>query len=344
MLRPAFFWLLFLYVADARIYVFNIDKKEHLATFANYYKLNYSIIQKINSLENIVPSKIIITQNGIDIGGYILTKSNKNLGIKIARSKGFQEVRLADISEKYTQRYIFKYNLAKDEQESLKELSRLFFKKSNIELQHIKIVEKKLKFGKIEIPTKQKAYLLKGTDGYLLAFSLEDGLYNKYGQRIVGKKTSIPLRFSRISDHYSRDRFHPILKYFKAHEGVDLVAKLDTPVYAAMDGFILKASYGPIIGNYVKIAHQNSLETVYGHLSKVRSDLRPGKKINRGELLGLVGQSGLATGPHLHFGAKKNGRYIDPIFLLETGEKKVQTVEFFDFVSKSSELLLKTIK
>ncbi|MCB0737356.1 MAG: M23 family metallopeptidase [Bacteroidetes bacterium] len=107
-------------------------------------------------------------------------------------------------------------------------------------------------------------------------------------------------------------RMHPILKIWKMHEGVDFTAPIGTEIYATGDGKIEKAKYGRGFGRHVIIDHGYGYKTIYAHMSKI--SVRRGQTIKRGELIGLVGNTGSSTGPHLHYEVLKNGRKVDPIY------------------------------
>jgi murein DD-endopeptidase MepM/ murein hydrolase activator NlpD len=106
-------------------------------------------------------------------------------------------------------------------------------------------------------------------------------------------------------------RLHPILKIEKFHAGVDFSAKAGTPIYATANGKITYAKYEGGYGNVVKINHGFGYETLYAHLSQIKT--RVGKKIKRGEIIGLVGTTGLSTGNHLHYEVKKQGKNVNPM-------------------------------
>lgn len=123
-----------------------------------------------------------------------------------------------------------------------------------------------------------------------------------------------PLKFSRISSRFSNNRFHPVLKINRPHHGVDYAAPSGTPVYAIGDGSVLKRGWDAKGGgNYIKIRHNSVYTTVYMHLSGFAKGLRQGGFVRQGELIGYVGKTGLATGPHLDFRVFKNGRPVDPL-------------------------------
>lgn len=123
-----------------------------------------------------------------------------------------------------------------------------------------------------------------------------------------------PLKFAFISSRFG-SRVHPTLKYVKQHQGVDYAAATGTPVWAIGDGVVTRAGWGGACGNMVSLRHANGLETVYCHFSKIASGIRPGMKVAQKAVIGFVGMTGRATGPHLHFGVKRHGRFINPLSL-----------------------------
>jgi murein DD-endopeptidase MepM/ murein hydrolase activator NlpD len=143
-------------------------------------------------------------------------------------------------------------------------------------------------------------------DGYVDYFG-NDG---KSLRRILLRS---PLKFRYISSYFSRKRFHPILRIYRPHPGIDYAAPMGTPVSAAGDGKVVFAGYKGQIGNIVKIKHKGGLETHYGHLSKIPKKTRKGAKVSQGDIIGYVGSTGLSTGPHLDYRIKLNGRFVNPL-------------------------------
>lgn len=123
-----------------------------------------------------------------------------------------------------------------------------------------------------------------------------------------------PLKFARISSGFG-GRMHPILKYYKQHRGVDYAAPTGTPVWAISDGVVTRAGWGGACGNMVKLRHANGFETVYCHFSRIAPGVRVGKRVAQKEVIGYVGATGRATGPHLHFEVIKHGAHVNPLTL-----------------------------
>jgi murein DD-endopeptidase MepM/ murein hydrolase activator NlpD len=122
-----------------------------------------------------------------------------------------------------------------------------------------------------------------------------------------------PVQYTRISSVFAKSRFHPVLLVNRPHNGVDFSAPTGTPVRTIGDGVVTFAGYNKSMGNTVRIAHGSRYVTEYMHLSKISAGLKKGSKVGRGMVIGAVGATGLASGPHLHFGLFDNGRYIDPL-------------------------------
>ncbi len=119
-----------------------------------------------------------------------------------------------------------------------------------------------------------------------------------------------PLNFSYISSQFNPKRMHPVLKRIRPHNGIDYYAPTGTPVYAAGAGVVTRAGYSSANGNHVFIKHANGIETKYLHFSK--KAVNPGQKVKQGQVIGYVGATGLATGPHLHYEFLLNGVHRNP--------------------------------
>lgn len=120
-----------------------------------------------------------------------------------------------------------------------------------------------------------------------------------------------PLDFFRISSRFSPNRFHPVQKRWKAHKGTDYAAAHGTPIKSTANGVVIAASYTAGNGNYVKIKHNDTYTTQYLHMSK--RAVRQGERVKQGEVIGYVGSTGLATGPHVCYRFWKNGVQVDPL-------------------------------
>jgi len=147
----------------------------------------------------------------------------------------------------------------------------------------------------------------------LPAFRFDQGEGDDYfddgGQSLRKAFLKAPVEFSRISSRYNLKRFHPVLNRTKAHYGTDYAAPTGTPILAVGDGVVTKSSYTKGNGKYVKIRHNATYETQYLHMSKRAVNV--GERVRQGQVIGYVGQTGLATGPHVCFRFWKNGKQVD---------------------------------
>lgn len=149
------------------------------------------------------------------------------------------------------------------------------------------------------------AYLMEDDQGELK-------YYNDRGQSMDYNFIKKPVPSARFTSPFG-PRFHPILKRNRPHNGVDLAAPTGTPIIAASSGKITHAGWKGANGKLVAIDHLNGLVSYYAHMSYIPRSLKKGKKVKKGQMIGHVGTTGRSTGPHLHFGVKRNGSWIDPM-------------------------------
>jgi murein DD-endopeptidase MepM/ murein hydrolase activator NlpD len=138
------------------------------------------------------------------------------------------------------------------------------------------------------------------------------GYYRPDGSSVEGQFLMAPLSHARITSNYSSARRHPILKITRPHRGIDYAASIGTPIWAVADGVVVQRSWTGGNGNLVQIQHANGYVSSYAHLSRYADGLRVGDRVEQKQVIGYVGQTGLATGPHVCFRIQKNGRYVDP--------------------------------
>jgi len=139
------------------------------------------------------------------------------------------------------------------------------------------------------------------------------GYYDEKGRSLKKTLLKSPLRFRRITSTFSKGRFHPILKKYRPHHGVDYGAPVGTPIESAGSGVVKYAGWKGGYGNYVEIKHSNGYSTAYAHLSRMGRGVRTGAKVDQGQVIGFVGMTGLSSGPHLHYEVKVNNRLINPL-------------------------------
>lgn len=160
------------------------------------------------------------------------------------------------------------------------------------------------------------AYFEQGsTDFYAIPYDQGEGeaYFDEKGNTLKKAFLKAPLKYSRISSRFTKRRFHPVQKRYKAHLGTDYAAPTGTPIMSVGDGVVVEAKYSKYNGNYVKIRHNGTYTTQYLHMSKIRSGIRTGTRVVQGQTIGYVGSTGLATGPHLCYRFWKNGKQVDAL-------------------------------
>lgn len=155
--------------------------------------------------------------------------------------------------------------------------------------------------------------------------------FDSKGRSLKKALMRAPLRFRYISSRFSYRRKHPILKIFRPHLGVDYAAPTGTPVSAAGNGTVKYAGWKGHYGKCVIIRHPNGYETYYGHLSRIKRGIRRGGKVVQGQIIGYVGATGMATGPHLDYRVKKYGKFINPLRMKVPRDRPVPKKYMADF-------------
>ena len=153
---------------------------------------------------------------------------------------------------------------------------------------------------------KHTAVLFEDEDG-------EGGYYAPTGESVSRTFLRYPVEYTEITSEFSLDRFHPILRQWRPHWGVDLAAPHGTPVRAASNGVVSVSGWESGLGKTVRIDHASGLASTYGHLSAMAPAVVAGASVERGQVIGYVGSTGLSTGPHLHYEVTRNGGHVDPL-------------------------------
>jgi len=155
----------------------------------------------------------------------------------------------------------------------------------------------------------------KGKDFYAIPFTQDSvsEFFDEEGNSLRKAFLKAPLDFIRISSRFTNSRFHPVLKIYRAHHGVDYAAPSGTEVKTIGDGVIIAKGYQSGGGNYLKVKHNSVYTTTYMHLKGFKKGIQTGSHVKQGEVIGYVGSTGLSTGPHLDFRVHKNGQPINPL-------------------------------
>ena len=155
-----------------------------------------------------------------------------------------------------------------------------------------------------ELLSKHTAILFKDPSGHT-------DYYTEEGDSLRKAFLRAPLHYKYISSYFSKNRLHPILRIWRPHLAIDYAAPTGTPVSTIGDGTVIFAGWNGGYGNYIKVRHPNNYVSGYGHLSRFAKGLKKGQKVKQGEIIGYVGATGLATGPHLDFSISENGERVD---------------------------------
>ena len=151
-----------------------------------------------------------------------------------------------------------------------------------------------------------KMYRFKTADG-------KTGYYDENGNGAIKSLKRTPINNAKVTSSFSTSRKHPVLGYTRAHKGVDFRASTGTPIPSAGAGRVVARGYNSGHGNYIKIRHNASYETLYAHMSRFAKGVVVGTTVKQGQTIGYVGSTGLSTGPHLHYEIIKDGKHVNPM-------------------------------
>ncbi len=151
-----------------------------------------------------------------------------------------------------------------------------------------------------------KMYRFKKADG-------KTGYYDENGNGAIKSLKRTPINNAKVTSSFSTSRKHPVLGYTRAHKGVDFRASTGTPIPAAGAGRVVARGYNNGHGNYIKLRHNSSFETLYAHMSRFAKGVVVGTTVKQGQTIGYVGSTGLSTGPHLHYEIIKDGKHVNPM-------------------------------
>ena len=185
-----------------------------------------------------------------------------------------------------------------------------------------------------------------GKDYYAIYYKNgnKEGYYDLEGRPMRRFFLKAPLKFSRISSGYSLRRFHPVLKYNKPHFGTDYAAAAGTPIMTVGNGTVIEATRNAYNGNYVKIKHDGTYTTQYLHMSRIGRGIRKGVRVQQGQVIGYVGSTGLATGPHVCYRFWKNGRQVNPLREKSPQNPPMSKKDLPDFFKVRDEIVSKLDK
>jgi murein DD-endopeptidase MepM/ murein hydrolase activator NlpD len=167
----------------------------------------------------------------------------------------------------------------------------------------------------------------------------EPEYYDLDGRALGRRFLKYPVEFRKITSDYTGARFHPVLRRFRPHRGVDFSAPIGTPVRAIASGVVTFAGRSGEYGNQIEIEHQAPYATSYSHLQKFARNVKAGTTVRKGEVIGYVGRSGMATGPHLHFMLFENGTYVNPLTVKLPADEQIAAGRWKRFARLRSDLV-----
>ncbi len=180
---------------------------------------------------------------------------------------------------------------------------------------------------------------------YYIFENPDDGrYYNEKAKSLTSFLLKIPLRYKRISSKFTQKRWHPILKRYRAHLGVDFAAPTGRKIVATADGKVIHKGRKGGYGKTIMIRHKNGLKSLYAHLNSYNNKIKVGSWVKQGKFIGRVGSTGRSTGPHLHFGLYKNGRAINPLRIISITKTKLAGKKRKSFLKVAKKVKIKLDK
>ena len=206
------------------------------------------------------------------------------------------------------------------------------------------LVEKRSREGQVAGYGKILAAEFVNQQSIFKAVRFQDGkqspsYYNEKGENVRKAFLRAPLSFSRISSGYTLHRFHPILKSWKAHPAIDYVAPVGTPIKTVGDGSIYRIGFTRANGNFIEVRHSNGYASIYLHMKGFARGLKKGKRVSQGQVIGYLGGTGMATGPHLCFRMRHNGAPVNPGRLKVPAAKSISKKNLAEFQLLAAPLL-----
>lgn len=171
------------------------------------------------------------------------------------------------------------------------------------------------------------------------AFLFEDGYYDEKGNTMRRAFLKAPVEYSRISSGFSLRRYHPIRKRVQPHYGTDYAAPTGTPIRTTADGVVINKGYTKGNGNYVRVKHARSYATTYLHMSRFNTGLRVGQQIKQGDVIGFVGSTGLANGPHVCYRLTRNGKPVNSRTIALPPAEPIAEERRTDFIAMANSVL-----
>ena len=189
-------------------------------------------------------------------------------------------------------------------------------------------------FGSIKID----ASMLETAKKQNYIFYYNENYYNQKGEELDNFLLTKPVNYTRISSVFTQKRWHPVLKKYRAHLGIDYAAPTGTPVRSAGNGKIVFAGTKGGYGKTIEVSHDGSYKTLYAHLNGFAKGIRGGQRVKQNQVIGYVGNTGMSTGPHLHFGLYRSNVAINPASVVKVAKSSLGGKELKEFMRYTEEL------
>ena len=200
------------------------------------------------------------------------------------------------------------------------------------------IYEQKRRLGKQFGSIKIDVSMIETAKKQHYVFSYKESYYDKDGKELENFLLANPVNYTRISSPFTHKRFHPVLKIYRAHLGIDYAASVGTPVRSAGSGKVTFVGNKGGYGKTIEVNHDSSYKTLYAHLNGFARGLRGGQSVKQGQVIGYVGNTGLSSGPHLHFGLYRNNTAINPASVVKIAKNSLGGKELKEFLAYTADL------
>ena len=302
---------------------YNLDKSDQTITEEIYAGVNIQILRDSNKTINQV---LIPISEELQLHIYkdkkkyklqstpiVYTSEEKAFTVTIENSPYFDIVK-ATGSKKLAHQFVNSFKNSLNFRRDLRKGDRL-----------VMVYDQKYRFGKpFSMPVLKVAMIeLRGKKHYIY-LNDDSRYYDEKGVEAEGFMLNRPVKNARVSSGFTLRRYHPVLKKYRAHLGVDYAARPGTPIMSAGSGRIIFAGYTRGYGKLIKIQHSDGYMTLYAHQRAFRKGMKRGKYVKKGQTIGYVGSTGLSTGPHLHFGLYKNGHARNPARVIRITTNKLK--------------------